>query len=84
MCFWFFYIVSFAFSNIGFSSTASDDTSYSIGYLKAQQIKQQLNSNNISVDYGSMIDGLNDGIQGKKAKLTEDQMRQAVTYLTKK
>ncbi|MFV9972947.1 MAG: FKBP-type peptidyl-prolyl cis-trans isomerase N-terminal domain-containing protein [Francisella endosymbiont of Hyalomma asiaticum] len=60
-----------------------DDVSYSVGYTMGQTLKNQMDQNNISTDNQEMVDGLKDGINGKKSKLTPDQMQNAMIEFQK-
>ncbi|MDE4984375.1 FKBP-type peptidyl-prolyl cis-trans isomerase N-terminal domain-containing protein, partial [Francisella tularensis] len=52
--------------------------SYSVGYTIVQTLKNQLDQLNISTDNQEIVDGLKDGINGKKSKLTPDQMQNSM------
>jgi FKBP-type peptidyl-prolyl cis-trans isomerase len=54
-----------------------DKVSYSIGYDIANTIKKQ----EIDVNVKALVKGLNDGLNGTKAMLTEDEMRQVFATL---
>ncbi|MBK2240584.1 phage infection protein, partial [Francisella tularensis] len=43
----------------------------------------QMDQSNISTDNQEMVDGLKDGINGKKSKLTPDQMQNAMIEFQK-
>ncbi|MFV9931020.1 MAG: FKBP-type peptidyl-prolyl cis-trans isomerase N-terminal domain-containing protein [Francisella endosymbiont of Hyalomma asiaticum] len=60
-----------------------DDVSYSVGYTMGQTLKNQMDQNNISTDNQEMFDGLKDGINGKKSKLTPAQVQNAIIEFQK-
>ncbi|MDE4970168.1 FKBP-type peptidyl-prolyl cis-trans isomerase N-terminal domain-containing protein, partial [Francisella tularensis] len=59
------------------------DVSYTVGYTMGQTLKNQIYKNNISTEKQEMVDGLKDGINGKKTKLTPDQMQKAMIEIQK-
>jgi FKBP-type peptidyl-prolyl cis-trans isomerase len=71
---------------IGTSFAAGDsvnDTSYSVGYTMGQTLKSQMAQSNITTDNEQMINGLKDGIGGKKSSLSQEQMQNAMIEFQK-
>ena len=60
-----------------------NDVSYSVGYTMGKTLETQMNEGNITADNNEMISGLKDGIEGDDAKLTPDQMKNAMTEFQK-
>ncbi|MBK2026793.1 hypothetical protein IB642_01760 [Allofrancisella guangzhouensis] len=62
------------------SSFAADknDISYSVGYSMGKTLQTQMTQNNITIDNQQIVNGLKDGILGKDAKLTPEQMQNAM------
>ncbi|WP_150468298.1 FKBP-type peptidyl-prolyl cis-trans isomerase N-terminal domain-containing protein [Francisella sp. SYW-9] len=64
------------------SSFAATDTksniSYSVGYTMGKTLQAQMQQNNVTADNQQVIDGLKDGINSKKPKLTPEQMQTAM------
>ncbi|MED7787802.1 FKBP-type peptidyl-prolyl cis-trans isomerase N-terminal domain-containing protein [Francisella sp. 19X1-34] len=69
------------------SSFAATDTksniSYSVGYTMAKTLQAQMQQNNVTADNQQIIDGLKDGINAKKPKLTPQQMQSAMMAFQK-
>ncbi|MFC4891622.1 FKBP-type peptidyl-prolyl cis-trans isomerase N-terminal domain-containing protein [Pseudofrancisella aestuarii] len=59
----------------------SSDMSYSVGYSMGKNLQGQLQDSNISIDNKELVSGLTDGIKGKDAKLSQDDMRKAMIDL---
>ena len=60
------------------ANDSNDDVSYSVGYTMGQTLKNQMDQSNISTDNTEMVNGLKDGVNEKKSKLTDEQMQQAM------
>ncbi|QIW10312.1 FKBP-type peptidyl-prolyl cis-trans isomerase N-terminal domain-containing protein [Francisella sp. LA112445] len=64
------------------SSFAATDTksniSYSVGYTMGKTLQAQMQQNNVTADSQQVVDGLKDGINAKKPKLTPEQMQTAM------
>ena len=65
------------------AADSQDDISYSVGYTMGQTLKNQMDQSNLSTDNQEMADGLKDGINGKKSKLTPSQMQNAMIEFQK-
>ncbi len=65
------------------ADTNKDDLSYSVGYTMGKTLETQMDQGNIATDNSEMIGGLKDGIEGKDARLTPDQMQSAMTEFQK-
>lgn len=71
---------------IGTSFAATDtksNISYSVGYTMGKTLKAQMQQNNVSADDAQVVDGLKDGINSKKPKLTPEQMQTAMMEFQK-
>ncbi|ASG67779.1 hypothetical protein fh0823_09240 [Francisella halioticida] len=72
-------LVAGALISTSFAATdTKSDISYSVGYTMGETLKAQMQQNNVSADNGQVIDGLKDGIDSKKPKLTPEQMQTAM------
>jgi FKBP-type peptidyl-prolyl cis-trans isomerase len=65
------------------AADTKDDVSYSVGYTMGKTLQAQMSQNNISADNTEMVSGLKDGITGKKAKLTPEQMQNSMVEFQK-
>lgn len=65
------------------ANDSKDDVSYSVGYTMGQTLKTQMDQGNISTDSTEMVNGLKDGINEKKSKLTDEQMQNAMMEFQK-
>ncbi|MGQ4005573.1 FKBP-type peptidyl-prolyl cis-trans isomerase N-terminal domain-containing protein [Francisellaceae bacterium CB300] len=77
-------LVAGALITSSFAADANkDDVSYSVGYTMGKTLEAQMEQGNITTDNSEMVGGLKDGIEGKDAKLTPDQMQSAMTEFQK-
>lgn len=76
-------LVAGALITSSFAADNKNDVSYSVGYTMGKTLEAQMTQGNISTDNDQMIGGLKDGITGKDAKLTPDQMQSAMTEFQK-
>ena len=69
----------FAAENKATLKTQNDKESYSIGY----QVGLSMKADGVEVDFGRLIDGLQDGIKNNKPRLSQDEMKTLIVSLKK-
>ena len=79
-----FYVLAgtllFAAENQTTLKTQNDKESYSIGY----QVGLSMKADNVEVDFGKLTQGLQDGINNKEPRLSQDEMKTLIVSLKKK
>ncbi|QIV95950.1 hypothetical protein E4K63_03540 [Allofrancisella inopinata] len=76
-------ILAGALVGSSFAADNKDDISYSVGYSMGKTLQTQMAQSNISADNEQIVNGLKDGILGKDARLTPEQMQNAMVEFQK-
>ncbi|MED7819915.1 MULTISPECIES: FKBP-type peptidyl-prolyl cis-trans isomerase N-terminal domain-containing protein [unclassified Francisella] len=76
-------LVAGALISTSFAADNKSDISYSVGYTMGKTLQAQMQQGNVSADNNQLIDGLKDGIDAKKPKLTPEQMQNAMLEFQK-